>query len=231
LVNGRTIKSRGFLGRYDVDSPSASPSSSQNQTQIQTQTPTQTGPLAAAEEDEDDGKNSEKIIPSSNGFVHTILHAWEQDLHLTLRPDDVWLCILSQFSFFVNGRAEALRHFFVAHEGKKEVILNIQPHRLETVDVGAAAQGLVRLVKGNMVDGEMVDGEMVEWLMPGFSTTSEHDRATAAMVVLGVVKQFFSYSVTEGCGFPSVTLEGEGRDWVELVQRVGRLAMFGEEAG
>ena len=92
--------------------------------------------------------------------------------------------------------------------------------------MGVAAQGLVRLVKGNMVDGEMV-----EWLMPGFSTTSEHDRATAAMVVLGVVKQFFSYVVTDGCGFPSVTLEGERSDWADLVGRVGRFAMFGEEAG
>ncbi|KAK1532384.1 uncharacterized protein CCOS01_04367, partial [Colletotrichum costaricense] len=60
------------------------------------------------------------IVASRNGFISTVL-AWEQHLHLQLRPDDVWLAILLvKFSFFVNGpgRAEALRDRFIVHEGK-----------------------------------------------------------------------------------------------------------------
>ena len=60
--------------------------------------------------------DDECIVPYSNGLVRTILSAWMQDVHLELRPDDVWHAILVQFSFFVNGNAEALRSVMVAHE-------------------------------------------------------------------------------------------------------------------
>jgi hypothetical protein len=42
---------------------------------------------------------SARIIPYRNGLVHGIIRAFEQDLHLVLRPDDVWLAILVQFNF------------------------------------------------------------------------------------------------------------------------------------
>jgi hypothetical protein len=43
------------------------------------------------------------VIPYSSGFVISIIRAFQQDLHLVLRPDDIWLSILTQFSMFVNG--------------------------------------------------------------------------------------------------------------------------------
>ncbi|KAF3807379.1 hypothetical protein GCG54_00008836 [Colletotrichum gloeosporioides] len=44
-----------------------------------------------------------------------------------LRSDDVWLDVLVQVSFFVNGpgRAEALRNHFVAHEGQRFLVVRI----------------------------------------------------------------------------------------------------------
>ena len=32
----------------------------------------------------------DKSIPEINSFVHTVLHAFHNNLHLELRPDDVW---------------------------------------------------------------------------------------------------------------------------------------------
>jgi hypothetical protein len=156
--------------------------------------------------------------------VHTVLRAWEQDLHLTLRPDDVWLAILTQLSFFVNARAEELRHFFVAHQGKKQVTVVVDDP-LDKLDVPAMAQALVRVLQA-----QIVDEGMVEWMMPGFSTTTEDDKAVAAVAVLGTMRQYFHYGAIQGCGFPSVTLEGERSDWEDLQRRVARLAHFGDEA-
>ncbi len=82
---------------------------------------------------------SRPIVPNKNGFAHTVIRAWQQDLHLRLRPDDVWLAILSQFSFFVNGNAEALRPLLVAHTNRPKLVLD-HPGTLETVDLGAVAQ-------------------------------------------------------------------------------------------
>ncbi len=36
------------------------------------------------------------VIPYGNGFVTSLIRAYHQGLHLCLRPEDVWLSILSQ---------------------------------------------------------------------------------------------------------------------------------------
>lgn len=81
----------------------------------------------------DDGLGS--VVPGKNGFTHTVIRAWQQDLHLRIRPDDVWLAILTQFSFFVNGNAEALRPMFVAHKDRPELVVDARPATIDTVDV------------------------------------------------------------------------------------------------
>ena len=68
------------------------------------------------------------VIPYGNGMVNGIIRAFQQDLHLVLRPDDVWLSILTQFSMFVNANAEQLRAHFVDHEGKKKLIIDVRPY-------------------------------------------------------------------------------------------------------
>ncbi|KAJ4286402.1 hypothetical protein N0V88_008025 [Collariella sp. IMI 366227] len=59
-----------------------------------------------------------------------LLRKRQQDLHLWLWPDDVWLAVLTQFSFFVNGNAEALRSFFVTHTDKPELVFDARPPTL-----------------------------------------------------------------------------------------------------
>ncbi|KAJ7732776.1 hypothetical protein DFH07DRAFT_700551, partial [Mycena maculata] len=61
-----------------------------------------------------------KIIANENGFVNTVMSAYSNHYAL-IRPDDVWLAIIAQFSFFVNANAELLRANFVAHERKREL--------------------------------------------------------------------------------------------------------------
>ncbi|KAF6799483.1 hypothetical protein CSOJ01_12476 [Colletotrichum sojae] len=155
------------------------------------------------------------VVPFKSGFVRTVLRAWQQHLHLELRPDDVWLAVLVQFSFFVNGHAEALRHHFVAHEGKRRL----------TVAMAFLTDRLVALARQQMVDPDLCD-----WMLPTFSTTLPHDRLTAAAVFLGTMQQYFGYGLCIDCGFPSVTLRGERGDWAELAKRVARLAEF-DDAG
>ena len=55
----------------------------------------------------------------SRGLVGTVIEAYNNHHNLQLRPDDIWIAILTQFCSYVNGRAEKLRSKFVCHEGKK----------------------------------------------------------------------------------------------------------------
>jgi hypothetical protein len=51
-----------------------------------------------------------QITPAKNGFVEACITAYNQHHHLIIRPDDVWLAIITQFSFFANGHSEELKY-------------------------------------------------------------------------------------------------------------------------
>ncbi|QLI73533.1 uncharacterized protein G6M90_00g105660 [Metarhizium brunneum] len=151
--------------------------------------------------DADDGT----VVPHSNGFVWTVLRAWQQDQHLELRPDDVWLSVLTQFSFYLNGenRSEALRDRFVNHAGRRRLEI-AYPHcqTVEQVDVPAMTQRFVDMIR------EHLGQNYSRSRLPRY-----HER-------------IFGYAAILGCSFPSVTLHGEREDWVDLLGRMARLAEF-----
>ncbi|KAL7784537.1 hypothetical protein V8C37DRAFT_395775 [Trichoderma ceciliae] len=171
-----------------------------------------------------DRNNGLAVVPYGNGLVDGITRAFQQDLHLVLRPDDIWLAITVQFSFYINGRAEEMRGFFVKHEKKKELIIDLSPQTMETMDIAFAATLFAKLIQENVVDPHLE-----RWILPNFSTTTSNDLSVAAMVMMATTKAYFEYTLLCGCGFPSVTLLGERDDWVNLLERLPKLAAFGDE--
>lgn len=164
------------------------------------------------------------IVPYSNGLIDGIVRAFNQDLHLRLRPDDIWTAILAQFSMYVNGHADELRHLFVEHQGKKEVACNFMPFSVTEVDVGKVAHALTTEVQKHVIDADLQS-----WMMPSFSTTTPNDMSVASVIMLGSLQSYFEYVIRGGCGFPSVTLLGEKDDWEKLVEKAQRLPRYGPE--
>lgn len=68
-----------------------------------------------------------KVVPYGSGLIEGIIRAFQQDLHLVLHPDDIWLAITTQLSFYLNAHAKKLRHLFVTHEGQKQLIVDLRP--------------------------------------------------------------------------------------------------------
>ncbi|KAJ6569267.1 hypothetical protein B0H19DRAFT_938030 [Mycena capillaripes] len=164
------------------------------------------------------------LIPNENGFVATLLEAYTQDRALIIRPDDVWLAILSQFNFFLNARAELLRANFVAHEGTRELLIVTEGTRY-TVDFGALAHQMTDLIEKNVVDPELR-----AWALPNFTTTTTNDTTVGAVLLMATLKQYFTYKIMlRGCGIPRVTLEGERSDWVNILGRLEKLKEYGLE--
>ncbi|THU85889.1 hypothetical protein K435DRAFT_763829 [Dendrothele bispora CBS 962.96] len=166
---------------------------------------------------------TELIFPRSNGLVNIIVGAYNRHNALSLRPDDVWICILTQFNFFVNANAEALRSIFVSHEGKKELKVKAIGNRY-TVDFGYLSRSMTGEIERNINDPSMV-----EWIIPKFSTTTLNDIVVSSVLMMSTMKKYFSYTMELRCGIPKVTLEGEKADWEHLLARVEKLKGFGEE--
>ncbi|CAG7930142.1 unnamed protein product [Penicillium olsonii] len=167
--------------------------------------------------------HSSHVSASEHGFVWAVFHAYSEHHNLTIRPEDVWFSILTQLSFFVNAHAEELRSFFVAHEGQKELEV-IDAGNIKSVDFGALALRMSKLIEGNVLDKELR-----AWIMPEFSTTTESDRVVAAILMMGTMKKYFSYRVGLLCGIPSVTLLVERADWISIVNELGKLHQLGNE--
>ncbi|KAF9525538.1 hypothetical protein CPB83DRAFT_796286 [Crepidotus variabilis] len=163
------------------------------------------------------------IRAQSNGFVHTVVNAYNQHHHLVLRPDDVWMTILSQFNFYVNAHSEDLRSSFVQHEGKKELTVTAGGDRY-SVNFGTLAKEMTKEIDKNIVDKSLKD-----WILPNFSTTTDNDTVVCAVLMMATLKSYFDYKMCLMCGLPSVTLLGDKSDWESLIIRLDKLSSFGTE--
>ncbi|KAH9918221.1 uncharacterized protein BXZ73DRAFT_53065 [Epithele typhae] len=161
------------------------------------------------------------LIPRRNGFVSTVVEAYGQHHHLVLRPDDVWIAVLVQLGFYVNAHAEELRQYFVAHQGKKELFVDLEQVGM---DFGAMAVKFSELL-----DENVVDKTFVEWTRPDFTTSTAQDRIICSVLLVSTLAKYFEFGAGETCGLPSVTLLGERRDWASLLARLDRLPELGDE--
>ncbi|KAH9899279.1 hypothetical protein C8Q73DRAFT_679271 [Cubamyces lactineus] len=163
------------------------------------------------------------LQPESNGFVYAVFRAYANHHNLRIRPDDVWLAILTQLCFYVNAHAEELRHYFVAHEGKKELVVQASGTRY-TVDFASLARQMTGKIHENVLDNTLV-----EWILPDFTTTTTKDTTICSVVMMSTLKAYFEYTMDIICGIPYVTLEGTKADWQKLLKRLDRLYEMGDE--
>ena len=165
------------------------------------------------------------FIANRNGLVHTIVNAYNQHHALVLRPDDIWLCILTQFNLFVNGegRAEQLRSVFVAHEGKEQLVIEGSGTRY-TADYADMAKQMTQLIEKNIVDPSLRT-----WITPSFTTTTATDVVVASVIMMATLQSYFEYRFSLRCGIPHVTLLGKKDDWEQIVRRIEKLKEYGPE--
>lgn len=168
-------------------------------------------------------KPDANLLYRRNGFVQTVIESYSKHYNLVIRPDDVWIAIVCQLSFYINANSEDLRAKFVAHEGKKTLVLNLPERSMDDIDWDSALDRMTDLVVENLVDKSLKN-----WIIPAFSTTTRHDRTVAAVLMEASLKCYFEYIYKMRCGIPSVTLEGTKQDWVEIGNRLSKLDTWGD---
>jgi len=164
---------------------------------------------------------------SKNGFVHATIEAYNNHQHLVIRPEDVWFAVLTQVSVYVNANSEDLRDVFVAHEGKKDLVLMDDSLQGDVTkwDHGKLAFEMTKLMETNIKDPKWR-----EWVLPTFTTTNKTDQAVAGVIFMGTLQSYFTYSWGSRCGLPSVTVLGEVQDWIAIRDRCkARLPLLGKE--
>jgi len=165
----------------------------------------------------------ENVVVQKNGFVLGILLAYNSHHNLVIRPDDVWIAIVSQLNFYINAHAEELRDKFVSHNGKKNLVV-VSTASIDDVDFGDLAVQMSEQIHNNVKDKSLVP-----WVLPNFSTTTANDTVICSALIMSTLKQYFRYIMMCGCGIPSITLQGTQADWQSILDRIDKIPEFGSE--
>ncbi|KAE9368806.1 hypothetical protein N431DRAFT_486270 [Stipitochalara longipes BDJ] len=176
--------------------------------------------------------SSSNIYATRTGFPAAALKAYNEHQHLEIRPDDIWLSILTQFNLYVNAHAEELRSIFVSHEGKKDIDILLYDKDIDNQnpETHRADWGKFAFKMSKLIAGEIKDASLREWMLPSFTTTTKIDQAVAATLMMSTLQKYFNYNYDcTSCGLPSVTLLGEKSDWETLAKKAERIVSFGEE--
>jgi len=163
------------------------------------------------------------VCPSfGNSFIGCLWDAYSNHHKLVLRPDDLWLTIVMALAGYVDYHAEEMRHHFVAHDGKKDLTIDLIGST-STVDWNSVIEKFSDLIDENTTNG------IRDWIEPNFSTTTSNDSLIARVALMGIAKHYFSYSLVLRCGIPQVELMGTLADWQNLRNRVDRFSQFNEQ--
>lgn len=163
----------------------------------------------------------------TNGFVNAIAYAFYEHIPLVIRPDDVWIEILTQLAYYIEIHSEQLRDKFVTHQDRKELI--VSDNRWTAVKDIANDQRLTDFLAliCQLIQGNIKDPQLKDWYTTSFSTSTPTDQVVKNLLLMASLKKYFSYGFTFACGFPEITLRGTRDDWVKLREEVGYLKTLG----
>ena len=163
-------------------------------------------------------KNKSLVDGDDNPFFSMVCLAYAEHRPIVLSPDIMWILICNGFSQYVNRDPERFRDYLVSHEGKKKLTIrtNLETTTARKVEMFAA------------LIGENTKGDLDELLTCNFSTTGMVERMVSQITLMDAVKPFFEFEERlQGCGIPSVTLEGTPDDWKLLREKTRELGNYG----
>jgi len=167
--------------------------------------------------------DTRKVHPHS--FIAAATTAFASHYPLSVRPQHFWMMILQAAATHVEQNAEEVRAQWVAHEGKKELVVNCDEFGLGRKNNWASVVDGKPDCFSAQIERNVVEGVAAE-LSPSFSSTSSVENIALKITVMDITKSFFSFKCTTMCGFPRVIMEGTLKDW-ELLRSNAELLIKG----
>ena len=166
-----------------------------------------------------DGPHSDGSL---NGFVWAAVQAYNEKRTLIIRPDDVWVAILTQLNLHVNSHPEELRGEFVASDG---------PIELKIVHNGPFGTYDWAKFPKEMVDKfePFLAPTTRQWVSPNFSTTKPTDTLVCSVIMMSTLQHHLRAKPSTARGIPAVKVLGTKSDWESILTRIGKLSGFSKE--
>ena len=158
------------------------------------------------------------LVNRCHPLIDAVSTAFAQHRPLTLSPDCIWLVIEQGFAHHIAENAEALRHRFVRHEGKR--VLTARFSELSLAGFEGAISSFSSQIR------EASDPVLHETLLCDFSTTTPLIRTASEVVLMDCYSSYFDYSMDFVCGIPKITVTGSLEDWQRIRARIEVLGTY-----
>ncbi len=154
------------------------------------------------------------LVPTRyHGFMAGLRKAYADHYTFVISPDMIWLMISQGFATHVNQNAEELRSQFVDFNGKKALVISLDPYTKgdPSYDWPSAFAEFSDSIETN------TGAELLDLVTGDFSTTTPMEKASFQVTLMDAMQNYFMYVGTSMCGIPYITLEGTTADW-ELIR-------------
>lgn len=152
---------------------------------------------------------------SASLLVQAAHGAFAGHVPLSLRPDTIFYTIVHEIGVHVRMNSDRYGRLFSTTPGTKQ--------KIKVTHDGLAYNGPSNwdaAIKRFQPKLEERVGEAVCKLFePDFSTTTDEDKISNIVALMGVVSPFYDFSIATLCHIPKVRLEGTAEDWAILHER------------
>ncbi len=156
-----------------------------------------------------------------NQLVATLDLAFNDHRPISLSPDMIWLTLCQGLAIHINVNAEKLRSHFV-RDGRQQEIVVVRNDFIKGTPEndwpGVFAEFSQQICE--------YIGDSHGLIVADFSTTGPVERAASEIVLMDAMQVYFKYIVYTRCGIPSITLEGNVKDWRSIHEGVRRWREF-----
>jgi hypothetical protein len=163
------------------------------------------------------------VYSSQDSFVRGAIEAATKHQHFEIRPDEVWVTILSQMNFY-----------FKKHQDDPNIMAQFDNIQRNTSQVYYFAMMWVPQFSPFEAEIRLRNKTdwIYDWIQPNFTTSTEGDASMAEFIMMADAAPSSHEIAPISCdiGIPSFTLLGTVEDWVRLKYKVSQLKKFGSEA-
>ena len=123
------------------------------------------------------------------GFFSAILACYNNHWVLKTSPDDWWNVIVRNVAQMIddNGEKNKVRDFFVNHEGKKEIAIEL-PGRLDDIPYDWLFDQFSEGIRQNIKNPGYVD-----LMKADFSTTTSNQLVATEIMLMSSLQKYFEY--------------------------------------
>ncbi|AQN68813.1 hypothetical protein [Saudi moumouvirus] len=164
----------------------------------------------------------------SNTLIDMMYYAWANHLGVSIRPDDLWVQILTQFALHVNINNDYYKQYFAKpNEICEKTVIEVKysdHYTIETIPIDHFINKIIEQVSENLPNSELVNN-----LQCNFTTSNNITNLVSKTTIMYLVEKYFAFHMILSCGIPYIDLEGTLEDWTKLYNKVQLIANIADE--